>query len=149
MYILSNNHFDFDLILLQNFLLNQDLNSPSISNLQSNLLNNQNLFLENSKILKFVEKNNRNFYDWETSIPPCGKVKKFGEFDSLGKNCSTKIIAKDNRIDAFNLQENIVHVVEPTALELGLFQLTKSDLEKLTKNKTEKNFEFSENLILD
>lgn len=152
LYILANNHFDFDLTLQQNFLYNQEIiegNKLVQGDIQDAALYRSEF--PGKSFLKFVEAKNRKHYSWETSDPTCGTVMNFGTFESIKKNCSTKIISSDTRIDAFNKEENMVHVVEPTSLELGLYQLSFKNLQRILPNSKQilKNFDLEENIIND
>jgi len=158
LYILNQNNFQFDLTLQQPFLYNQELEDKD---------NNNNLDIANKScfnsdkdcdvksFLKFVEIKNRKFYGWETSNNECAIVQEFGFLTSITKNCETKLIAKDSRIDAFNIEESSVFVVEPTSLELGLYQLNSNDLNRISRNKSYqknlsmKDLQIDENSLLE
>jgi hypothetical protein len=151
LYILPNNKYNFDLVLKQNFNQNQGFeeeNENKLLDFNSNP-NSESLYEENffnkfslnkqKNLLKFIEEKDKINYFWKSSNKTCGEIKNFGNFISLSKPCDTKIVAEDTRLDAFNSADNLVYVVEPTALELGFYQLSESDLKKITKEKFIKN----------
>lgn len=151
LYILNQNNFQFDITLQKHYINNYGLNLNSEEEDYKEDFIDHSCFKNDKtcdakKHLKFVESKNRKHYTWKVSNDSCGFVKDFGYFSSITKNCKTKLIAKDNRIDAFNEEENLVHVVEPTSLELGLYQLNLKELKIIIAQENNKNIE---NLLID
>jgi len=154
LYILNNNNFQFELILKQSSPFNQDitniakyeLQSSDKSNFSVDNFNKKDNFISNS-FLKFVEYRNQKFYTWDVSNKDCGEVIGYGFFTAHKKNCHTKILAIDDRIDSFNKEENNIYVVEPTSLEVGLYRLNDRDFTVLNNdnkyNIPEKLFELN------
>ncbi len=132
LYILHNNNFQFELILSQNHIYNQELNYIDKNYNNKDSINNLDIRFNSKSHLKFVEKYNQRYYNWETKNNNCGRIEGFGFFTSVSRNCSTKVIAIDERIDAFNKEENTVFVVEPTSLELGIYILNLNELNKVS-----------------
>jgi hypothetical protein len=72
---------------------------------------------------QFVLPQNRAYYKWYLENTACGTIRGFGDYTSSYDTCTSKLFAEDTRIEEFNTAATYVHVVHPTAIELGILEI--------------------------
>ena len=110
---------------------------------------NFDLMYINSK--KIIPKFEHRYFKWTVSDENCGKIKGFGNFYSNDIGCTLKVIAQDTRLEKFNTDEGIVHVLYPNSIDIGYMEINENDKKIIEKIQIENklfNFNLSPNFKL-
>ena len=95
---------------------------------------------------KIIPKSDHKYFKWSVNDENCGKIKGFGYFYSKDTSCTVKVIAKDIRLEQFDTDEVIVHVLYPNNLDIRYLEITeeeKKNIEKTGIGNKKVNFNFS------
>ena len=76
---------------------------------------------------KIIPKSEHRYFKWSVTDEKCGYVKNFGNFYSKDIGCTVKVIAQDTRLEKFNIDEVIVHVLFPNSIEIGYMEIDQND----------------------
>ena len=87
--------------------------------------------IEIERTKKRLSTTERQFFEWSVDEDECGQVNGFGEFGSLSKECIVRVTAQDNRLEISYKQTAIVHVVLPSALNMGYKEISYEEKNKL------------------
>ena len=93
---------------------------------------NFNLMYINSK--KIIPSSDHKYFKWSVSEENCGKIKGFGYFISKNNICTVKVIAKDTRLEQFDTDEVLVHVLYPNNLDIRYLELNEEERRNIEKN---------------
>ena len=88
---------------------------------------------------KIIPKSEHRYFKWFVSDENCGKIKSFGNFYSNGIGCNLKVIAQDTRLEKFNTDEVIVHVLFPNSIDIGYMEINENDKQIMEKIQVENN----------
>ena len=129
-----------ELYIIEPFKIIPDKELYIIPNSQYNF----NLMYKISK--KIIPSSEHKYFKWTVSDENCGKIKGFGYFYSKNIGCTLKVIAKDTRLEQFNVDEVIVHVLFPNSIDIGYIEYDENDKQIFEKIKVENdllNFDLS------
>ena len=93
---------------------------------------NFNLMYIHSK--KLIPNSEHRYFKWSLSDENCGKIKGFGYFHSKNIFCTVKVIAKDTRLEQFDIDEVLVHVLYPNNLDIRYLEINEEEKKKYRKN---------------
>ena len=82
---------------------------------------------------KIIPKSDHKYFKWSVNDENCGKIKGFGYFYSKDTSCTVKVIAKDIRLEQFDTDEVIVHVLYPNNLDIRYLEITEEEKKILKK----------------
>ena len=82
---------------------------------------------------KIIPKSEHRYFKWSVTDEKCGYIKNFGNFYSKDIGCTVKVIAQDTRLEKFNIDEVIVHVLFPNSIEIGYMEIEQNDKKILEK----------------
>ena len=82
---------------------------------------------------KIIPRSEHRYFKWSVTDEKCGKIKSFGNFYSNGIGCNLKVIAQDTRLEKFNTDEVIVHVLFPNSIDIGYMEINENDKELMDK----------------
>ena len=116
-----------ELYIIEPFKIIPDKELYIIPNTQYNF----NLMYTYSK--KIIPKSEHRYFKWSVTDENCGSVKNFGNFFSKDIGCTLKVIAQDTRLEKFNTDEVIVHVLFPNSIEIGYMEIDENDKDILEK----------------
>ena len=116
-----------ELFIVEPFKIVPDNELYIIPNAQYNF----DLMYTNSK--KLIPKSEHKYFKWSVTDEKCGKIKYFGNFYSNDNGCTVKVIAQDTRLEKFNSDEVIVHVLYPNSLDIGFLEIDEND-KKIIEN---------------
>ena len=105
---------------------------------------NFNLMYIHSK--KLIPNSEHRYFKWSLSDENCGKIKGFGYFHSKNFFCTVKVIAKDTRLEQFDIDEVLVHVLYPNNLDIRYLEINeeeKKNIEKMGIGNKISNFNIS------
>ena len=88
---------------------------------------------------KVIPKSEHKYFQWSVSDENCGKIKNFGNFYSKSTGCTLKVIAKDTRLEQFNIDEVTVHVLFPNSIDIGYMEINENDKKIIEKIQIENN----------
>ena len=135
--ILSNQR---ELYVIEPFKIIPDKELYIIPNTQYNF----DLMYIHSK--KIIPSSDHRYFKWSVSDENCGKIKGFGYFYSKDIGCTVKVIAKDTRLEQFDTDEVIVHVLYPNNIDIRYLEITedeKKNFEKMGVGNKQVNFNIS------
>ena len=135
--ILSNHR---ELYVIEPFKIIPDKELYIIPNTQYNF----DLMYIHSK--KIIPSSDHRYFKWSVSDENCGKIKGFGYFYSKDIGCTVKVIAKDTRLEQFDTDEVIVHVLYPNNIDIRYLEITedeKKNFEKMGVGNKQVNFNIS------
>ena len=89
---------------------------------------NFNLMYIHSK--KIIPNSEHRYFKWSLSDENCGKIKNFGNFYSKNIMCTVKVIAKDTRLEQFDTDEVLVHVLYPNNLDIRYLEVNEEEKKK-------------------
>ena len=110
-----------ELYIVEPFKIIPDKELYIVPNAQYNF----NLMYTNSK--KIIPKSEQKYFKWSVSDENCGKIKYFGNFYSNDIGCTVKVIAQDTRLEKFNTDEVVVHVLYPNSIDIGYMEIKEND----------------------
>ena len=120
-----------ELYIVEPFKIIPDKELYIIPNSQYNF----NLMYTNSK--KIIPKSEQKYFKWTVSDEKCGKIKYFGNFYSNDIGCTVQVMAQDTRLEKFNTDEVIVHVLYPNSIDIGYMEINENDKKILEEIKIE------------
>ena len=83
---------------------------------------------------KIIPKSDHRYFQWSLSDENCGKIKGFGYFYSKGIMCTVKVIAKDTRLEQFDKDEVMVHILYPNNIDIRYLEVTEEEKKTIEKN---------------
>ena len=86
---------------------------------------------------KLIPSSEHKYFKWSVIDENCGKIKYFGNFYSKTAGCTTKIIAKDTRLEQYDTDEVVVHVLFPNSIDIGYMEIDENDKKILENIKIE------------
>ena len=95
---------------------------------------------------KIIPSSDHRYFKWSVSDENCGNIKGFGYFYSKNIGCTVKVIAKDTRLEQFDTDEVLVHVLYPNNLDIRYIEVTdeeKRNIEKMGIGNRQINFNIS------
>ena len=95
---------------------------------------------------KIIPSSDHRYFKWSVSDENCGKIKGHGYFYSKDIGCTVKVIAKDTRLEQFDTDEVIVHVLYPNNIDIRYLEINedeKKNLEKMGVGNKQINFNIS------
>ena len=116
-----------ELYIIEPFKIIPDNELYIIPNAQYNF----DLMYTHSK--KIIPRSEHRYFNWIVTDENCGKIKGFGYFYSKDIGCTLKVIAKDTRLEKFNTDEVVVHVLFPNSIEIGYMEINENDKKIIEK----------------
>ena len=99
---------------------------------------NLNLIYTNSK--NIIKSSEQRYFQWSVNDENCGTIKDFGKFKSGKIVCDVIITAKDKRLEMYDTDQKVIHVVFPNSLEMGYLEINEGDKNIFDKVKIENDF---------
>ena len=76
---------------------------------------------------KIIPSSDHRYFKWSVSDENCGKIKGHGYFYSKDIGCTVKVIAKDTRLEQFDTDEVIVHVLYPNNIDIRYLEISEDE----------------------
>ena len=95
---------------------------------------------------KIIPSSEHKYFKWSVTDENCGRIKGFGYFYSKDIGCTVKVVVKDTRLEQFNTDEVIVHVLYPNNIDIRYLEITeeeKKNFEKMGVGNKQVNFNIS------
>ena len=99
---------------------------------------NLDLIYTNSK--NIIKSSEHRYFKWTVNDENCGTIKDFGKFKSGKISCDVIVTAKDKRLELYDTDQKIIHVVFPNSLEMGYLEINENDKNIFDKVKIENDF---------